>query len=391
MANPEHVAVVQKGAAAIEEWKQRHPGEKLNLQGAYINDAKLEDANLADANLQGAELLDVQLTNANLANADLSGGGLLRVTLAKADLSRAKLAKTLLFRTDFLKANLFQAKLPWVSVIGSQFVGTELTQADLSEADVHLTSFVRTDLSGANLSKIQLIGTTFLDVTFHETNLVDSIMANVTIGDCDISPCVGLDSIKHQRPSSIGLDTLTKSFYGAGGCFTHELELFFLNAGVPKQLLDGLPMILKKIEYCTSFVCYGQPDIGFADWLVKDLKARGAACWLYSLDATPGERTWKEITLRRREAEKMIVLCSAKALVRDGVLKEIEEQIDEDPDKMIPISLDNLWKQPGFLIKRGQRDLKPFLLERNYADFSDNSKYEVSLNRLLKGIKRNKK
>lgn len=94
---------------------------------------------------------------------------------------------------------------------------------------------------------------------------------------------------------------------------------------------------------------------------------------------------------KRREAEKMIVLCSAKALVRDGVLKEIEEQIDEDPDKMVPISLDDLWKENGFSVKRGKRDLKPFLLERNYADFSDESAYNNSLRRLLGGLKRTEK
>ena len=91
---------------------------------------------------------------------------------------------------------------------------------------------------------------------------------------------------------------------------------------------------------------------------------------------------------KRREAEKMIVLCSAKALIRDGVLKEIEEQIDEDPDKIVPISLDDTWKESGFPVKRGQRDLKPFLVERNYADFGDKSKYEDALDRLLNGIER---
>ena len=84
----------------------------------------------------------------------------------------------------------------------------------------------------------------------------------------------------------------------------------------------------------------------------------------------------------------MIVLCSYKSLIRDGVKKEIEEQIDENPDKIIPISLDNTWREDGCLIMRGKHDLKPFLLERNYADFSDKSQYAASLNKLLKGLER---
>ena len=74
--------------------------------------------------------------------------------------------------------------------------------------------------------------------------------------------------------------------------------------------------------------------------------------------------------------------------IRDGVLKEIEEQIDEDPSKIIPTSLGNLWKEKGFNVQRGQRDLKPFLLEKNYADFGEESNYDDSLSRLLKGLRR---
>lgn len=138
---------------------------------------------------------------------------------------------------------------------------------------------------------------------------------------------------------------------------------------------------------CIVFFCYGQPNEAFATKLVDDLRARGVSCWLYNLDSTPGERTWQEIGRRRREADKMIVLCSAESLIRNGVLKEIEEQIDEDPDKIIPISLDNLWKEKGFRVMRSERDLKPFLLGINYVDFSDESTYEDSLNKLLKGLK----
>ncbi len=87
----------------------------------------------------------------------------------------------------------------------------------------------------------------------------------------------------------------------------------------------------------------------------------------------------------------MVVLCSGPALVRDGVLKEIEEQIDDDTNKIVPVSLDDLWGQKGFSVMRGGRNLKPSLEERNRADFSDASKYENSLNKLLTGLERSDK
>jgi hypothetical protein len=184
------------------------------------------------------------------------------------------------------------------------------------------------------------------------------------------------------------MDTLRMSFIAIPKRLTLQLETFFINAGVQRELLKALPQILAEVRYCSAFVSCGQPDEAFASRLVMDLRSRGVSCWLYGLDYTPGERIWREIGLRRREAEKMIVLCSAESLIREGVLKEIEEQIDEDPDKIIPISLDDLWMEKGFRVMRGERDLKPFLLERNYADFSDNSQYESSLNRLLEGLER---
>jgi hypothetical protein len=54
---------------------------------------------------------------------------------------------------------------------------------------------------------------------------------------------------------------------------------------------------------------------------------------------------------------------------------------------MVPISLDALWKEPGFKVTRGSRDLKPHLLERNYADFA-NLDYGEALERLLRALRR---
>ena len=104
--------------------------------------------------------------------------------------------------------------------------------------------------------------------------------------------------------------------------------------GVPLELYDAVVRMKAKVMYYNCFVAYGEPERKFAEKLSKSLKAKGISCWLYAMDAKVGERTWKEITEKRRAAERVIVLCSSKTLVRDGLLKEIEEQIDEDPDKI---------------------------------------------------------
>ena len=72
----------------------------------------------------------------------------------------------------------------------------------------------------------------------------------------------------------------------------------------------------------------------------------------------------------------------------DNFKNEVEDQIDEDRDKIVPVSLDDLWTRLAFPAIRGKNDLNPFLLERNYADFSDPSVYEAALRKLLKGLER---
>lgn len=445
MVNPEHMAVVKKGAAAIEEWRFKHPEQtldlfKANLYKARLSKTDLSEANIFQADLDGADLSETNLAKADLRlttliNADLSGANLSEANLHEANLLGANLSNTDLTGADITLANLYGANLSKANLSNangtlSHFYGANLTGARLFGADLSLSVLIKADLSGANLSgsnlfqadltraelvKSDLSGadlsfvtlylTELLETNLSNTNLTGTKLVNVkaeinlsgarmnytTLGDCNLTKFRGLETIKHEGPSNIDVKTIVNSFRAAGNCLTLDIKNFLLNAGLPKEILETLPSILAEVKYCTCFVCYGQPDLVFAESLVENLKARGVSCWLYSMDYTPGRKVWGEIIQKRREAEKMIVLCSAKALVRNGVLKEIEEQIDENPDKMVPISLDDLWKENGFSVKRGQRDLKTFLLDQNYADFTDEPTYDKSLSRLLKGLKRTEK
>jgi len=338
MADPDHVAIVRKGAAAVGRWKLFHPRESLDL-------------------------IHADFTKADLKLIDLSG----------ADLSGANLSG----------AFLFGAKLS-----GAYLRGTDLSGACLAGAILRDANLFRTNLSGADLSGAFLWGINFSETYLHSTELTNAVLRSANIANCDLSQAKGLDAVEHSAPSSIGIDTLIRSFRGAGNRLTPELKIFFTNAGVPKELLDALPSIVAEVKYYSAFIAYGEPDVGFARELKNDLVGRGVQCWLYSTDHTVGERTWKEITEERRGAEKMIVLCSVKSLIRDGLLKEVEEQMGEDPDKMVPVSLDALWQETGFLVQRAGRDLKPFLLDKNYANFHSESVFEESLESLLKGLRR---
>jgi hypothetical protein len=349
MANPEHVKMVMKGAEAIAKWRKQHPKELLDLSGAELIEADLRMADLNRADLNKALLHCAKLSSANLGGANLNGAVLTQANLDLADLSGAHLNGADLWGVNIYAANLSGANLG----------GTNLGFANIVVADLSGTDFTNSECDATIFS------------------------------DCNLCLACGLEAVVHEGPSSIGVDTLITSFRAAGNKPTPELNTFFRGAGVPKELLDALPGIIAEVKYCSCFICYGEPDRAFAKRLRNDLMARGVSCWLYHEDYTPGELTWSEIREARQKAEKMVVLCSAKSLIRDGVLKEIKDQIKENPDKMVPVSMDNLWRADNFTFKRGSVKSKRFLVERNYADFSGATPYDEALERLLfKGLDR---
>ena len=126
----------------------------------------------------------------------------------------------------------------------------------------------------------------------------------------------------------------------------------------------------RDVDYglMSCFISYGQPDAKIARRLYDALRNMGIEVWLYEMNSTVGKRIWKEIKEQMRSSGRLLVICSAESLKRDGVLKEIETQVDDEPDKIIPISLDDMWRKPAFRIRRGKFDLKQYLVERTFVD-----------------------
>ena len=332
MADKDHLAILKKGVKAWNEWRRKNHGIHPDLSGANLFEANLGRVNLGRVDLGRADLGEANLIEANLGRANLSEANLIEANLSVANLSLANLSLANLSLANLSGANLFEVNLG------------------------------RANLSLANLSGVKLYETVFANV--------------------DLTEAKGLNSCKHIGSSTVDHRTIQRS-----GKLPRK---FLLGCGVPLELYDAIVRMKSKVMYYTCFVAYGEPERKFAEKLTKSLKAKGISCWLYAMDATAGKKTWKEISEKRRGADRVIVLCSGKALVRSGLLKEIEDQINEDPDKLMPISLDNFWKERGFKVMTETKDLKPFLKELNYADFANQS-YKKALAKLLEGLKRTKK
>jgi uncharacterized protein YjbI with pentapeptide repeats len=101
MANPEHLALVQSGVDALNDFCRRNENVALDLEGADfsgmdLHNARLQAARLAGASFESADLRNVRFNSAdmrrvNLRNADLRGASLHRADITGADLRGAKL------------------------------------------------------------------------------------------------------------------------------------------------------------------------------------------------------------------------------------------------------------------------------------------------------------
>jgi len=408
MANPEHVEPVRTGAETIAEWRRANPKTRLDF-----SKEDLHGVNLNGADLSGARFYDASLTCAKLSEADLSKADLSGADLSHADLSGANLKLARLNAANLSGANLSRADLRWARFCGADFSVAKLRGADLRGADLRSAHLDGANLSGANLSWANLsganlswanlsganLGGAYLGkanlsrADLSGTNLSAAHLACTVLADVNLGQTAGLGAILNEAPSSVDIDALMTSVRGAGDRLP-EVIAFLHDAGVPQELLDALPAILAKGGHSSCYISYGEPDLRFAKRLHENLRAAGVSCWLREMHMWPEIRTWQCTGWKRREADRMVILCSARSLVRDAVRKEIDNQIDENPDKLMPVSLDDDWKQDGFKAEWIKRDLKPFLVERNCADFagwgSDAKHYNKGLEELLRGLEREK-
>jgi len=210
-AHPEHVALVQQGATAIAAWREAHPNERLHLA-----EADLAGANLRGADLQGARLAGAILDRADLVGANLQRADLRAASLVQADLTGACLQHASLVRAHLAKAHLLRARLPRAHLHGAC-----LHEAHLQEANLQQAYLVGTDLRGAELSGACLEGadlqwanlqeTILRDARLQDANLHESVVGSTIFGHTHLHGARGLDTCRHQAPSSLDLGTCTCS------------------------------------------------------------------------------------------------------------------------------------------------------------------------------------
>ena len=274
MANKKHLAKLKKGVEDWNDWRKTNKEIVPDLSGA-----NLYLANLSMANLSTAQLGEAFLTGANLSRADLSGADASEASLVGANLSGAKL----------IGANLSEATLSLAKLRGANLFGAHLSRADLSEAN----------LIGADLSRASVSDTIFR-------------------GN-DLSEVKGLETIRHDGPSMIGIDTIYRSHGNIPPSFLR-------GAGVPENFIEYMGSLTgKAFEFYSCFISYSTKDQEFADRLYADLQNKGVRCWFAPHDIQAGKKIHEQIDAAIRTHEKLLLILSPNSMNSEWVKTEIRK------------------------------------------------------------------
>lgn len=160
-----------RGSLTRKEWDEATEEQRataaLQLTGADLSEAHLEEAELI-----GAHLEKVSLHEAHLEKADLSEAHLGRAFLARAHMKEADLSEAHLEKADLSEVQLQGATLRW----------THLEQAYLNGARLE-----KADLSGARLEKVYLSESHLEQGILSEAHLEEGYLSGAFLQGADLS------------------------------------------------------------------------------------------------------------------------------------------------------------------------------------------------------------
>lgn len=401
---------------SVAEWnavRRTNPDLKPDLYYAYLHGKDLRGVDFRGADLRCTDLSEADLRWADLSEADIRGAYLCQVNLSEANLNRADFSHTTFKRgadgvlggiskdrivgTDLTKANLHKAFIPGANLSEAHLRGADLSNSVLSGTKLSGVNFVDADLNGADLHGAELQGAILIrtklmeanlswselkGAILSEANLSGAVVDNTTFGAVDLSNVIGLETVKHDGPSTIGIDTI----YASNGNIP---EVFLRGCGVPNTFIEYVhSLTVKPIDYYSCFISYSHKNEEFAKRLHTDLQANNVRCWFAPHDLPIGAKTRPAIDDAIRIHDKLLLILSEHSVQSNWVEHEVEHALDLETERgelvLFPVRLDDavMDSKTGWAsnVKR----------QRNIGDFTrwkDHDSYQKAFSRLLRDLK----
>ncbi len=353
MSKSTHLKILRTGVNAWNEWRSEHPQIRPDLSGAALPEAKLSRVNLDEA---------------SLTRSTLDSARLLEASLIAADLREARLSLADLRKASFKKANLKGANLSRGNATGADF-----SRADLSS----------TDLRGANLQSASLLLVNLSRAVLDHANFTEVRLGFTNFGNVDLSSVIGLETVEHLGPSTVGIDTLCNSK-------GRIPEGFLRGCGLPESFMTfAHSLVTDSIQYYSCFISHSSKDKGFADRLHADLQARSIRCWYAPQDLKIGDRFRIRIEESIRIYDKVMIVLSDNSIQSAWVEEEVEAALERErqhPGSLVlfPIRLDDA------TMTTNQAWAASLRRTRHIGDFShwkNHDSYQNAFERLLRDLK----
>jgi uncharacterized protein YjbI with pentapeptide repeats len=306
------------------------------------------------------------------------------------DLRAADIRGENLNGADLSRAVLVDANLSRADLGGANFSGTNLIGANLSEANLIGANLSGANLKDANLRGARLIGADLIESNLHQADLHDAEVGYTVFGAVDLSSIIGLDTIRHAFPSTIGIDTI----YASHGNIS---EAFLRGCGVPDNFIDyARSLTATAFDYYSCFISHSTADKDFADRLYADLQAKGVRCWYAPHDMEGGEHVDTQIDRAIKVHEKLLLILSESSINSNWVKREITKAVKREDTEgkrvLFPISLVDFSKieEWEFVDSKGRdlsEEIRKFYIPNFKGWENDNSLYTTEFDKLLKAFK----
>src|SRR5262249_11448364 len=142
----------------------------------------------------------------------------------------------------------------------------------------------------------------------------------------DLSDVNGLEAIRHDGPSTIGVDTLFRSK-------GRIPEAFLRGCGVPETLIEYLPSLMgsmEPIQFYSCFISHSSHDREFAARLHSRMVQEKLRVWYAPEDMRGGQKILDQIDEAIRVHDKLLLVLSEASMASDWVRYEITRAVSRE-------------------------------------------------------------